>query len=196
MKQTWSILCPGKSLERPFYYSNQSIKIAVNHAVLKGIRCDYWAMLDPEVFKTCIDRLNEDEIAALQDHTVIWTHWNFPNCGGTQLAGWTEKHRNAYRGFVSMVYDELPDHVWLGDSRLWKSFTVFTAMALSVYEGGDCIELFGCDMGGSGYFREGLENSRTRHDLKRWQEESELFAQVKIACVTQGIRVFRRPYDL
>jgi hypothetical protein len=185
MLLNWAITCPGPSLRFAAPVYDDGCLIAVNAAVLHepaGCPADYWALMDPEVFKSVIDApFNLRNL-------IIWTDWNFGN-SAEKVAGWKESHREAFRDFLVFTYGDLPKKVDLGANRLWKSYSVFTAVSLAILRGAKVIRVYGADMAGQGYFLPSFENSRTNHSEKRWADETFFFRQAQNACARQGIRL-------
>lgn len=168
----WAILCPGPSLEGIHLediFADYGSVIAVNGAILHpaAVSVRYWAMADAEVFRSCCEL---KDMRALTDRVVLWTHHNFENSGRT--AEWTHEIAETFRAFSALFWKNLTPIMGSWDSGIcWENYTVFSAIALAIHNGAQKIRLYGADMGGMGYFQDGLTNFRTDHRFIRWQHE-------------------------
>ncbi len=73
----------------------------------------------------------------------------------------------------------------------WSEYTIFSAIALAILKGADIIRIFGADMKGKGYCKEGLENDRLNHNETRWLKELTYFMILKRLCAEHGIEIIR-----
>lgn len=73
----------------------------------------------------------------------------------------------------------------------WRESTFFMAIALAIISGAKDIRIYGADMGGKGYFIDGLGNYRVRHDEKRWSNERYWFQCIVDECKIRGIILIR-----
>ncbi len=192
----WGIVCPGPSLRDPktqklVRKDAPGCLAAVNGAILAPLYpFDIWVVSDTEVFESCINMglyIRPDVILQC------------PSRWGSELAG-THAMAQPYGQFPRQHHPTETDADFrsvLGlmdypaDIR-WLSSTVLVAIGLLLARGARHIALYGADMAGKGYFRPGLDNSRTRHTEKRWEEEKRQLALVISAAADRGIRIVRR----
>jgi hypothetical protein len=189
-----SIFCPGQSLtlqsfDRP--QSDYGLCIAVNGAILIPFTIfAYWAIGDPELFKTCIEKMDGGD-----PRTKLWTYVGFGRPSAEPQAGWTQTIRAEFSRRTKVKFDResLPLLVNLGADRSWYELTFFTAIALAVLKQADKITVYGADFSGSGYFLPELVNRRTDHTPVRWERERRLWDQAVDACHRQNI-ILERPW--
>lgn len=192
--KNWSILCPGPSLnDHEKFIHDKGCSITVNGAILKAISEEryFWAVQDPEPFVKCL----KDEIEVFcSTQTVLLTHDNFQNMLNQVISGTKEQN------YIQWIYDCMPKkefdqqffkRVMFDAGFPWRESTMFMAIAYAILQGAVHIRLYGCDMVGQGYFKEGLENDRTRHNYDRWQREYNLFELLSSMCAIRGIIIER-----
>lgn len=186
----WTIFCPGPSLInlKDVEY-NCFNAITVNGAITKRFPVRYWAMLDREVFRDCIKYLNGKEIDRIAATTRLWIPDDWPKYMKSQ----TPEVAHFFTLFDYEVYPltRILSVAPFGQDRKWGLRTIFTAILLAIKKGAKLIRLYGADMNGQGYFKEGLENHRTRHTDLRWEAEIREFEAVKEECLRHGIEIIR-----
>jgi hypothetical protein len=194
MRERWGICCPGPSLGsynvlRKISQDKPEVLVAVNGAILLAdFKFDYWAMGDPEVFWTLYEKT--DLTRFFQTRLWVPHKWLLDIPNDYPLAnGYFRRFLKDV--FPSETYEAFGAIMPFGKDIHWKERTVFMAIALAILRGGRDIKLYGADMAGRGYYQGGLENSRTRHTEKRWEEEWYWYTTIVQACADHGISVTR-----
>jgi hypothetical protein len=174
----WAILCPGPSLVKRIWQHDPGGLIAVNGAI-DICMPDWWALLDPEVFRAC----KKSAIRCFH-YSKLWIFSNFENMGlhyinrGAAIPVWDDETHDIFKSWNAEIYSDLSSGVPFINELIWRDTTLFAAIALAIIKGGKNIRIYGADMAGQGYFEQGLENCRTRHNEKRWNYERKIFAEV------------------
>jgi len=197
----WTIFCPGPSLNKinRFQY-NYWNSIAVNGAILKDFLVQYWAMMDYEVFMTCVNLFTKADFVTIPDNTILWVPDNWP----THMHKWAPNILPAFAKFrcethpgrnhkETELFDNFPytkEDIALTILE-WSEYTMFNAIALAILKGAKKIRIYGADMIGEGYFRDDLKNDRLNHKKARWEIELMYFNKLKDACAERGIKIIR-----
>jgi hypothetical protein len=197
----FGICCPGPSLalyqtQKQISMDNPFCLIAVNSAILlTDFSFDYWAVQDIEAFETVLKKADPHAIHKLYS-TRLW----IPNRWLSDIPAHYDPINHHFQAFYKETFPgetvESFEQFIIKDipfARIvnWKETTAFTAIALAIIKGAKDIRLYGADMGGRGYFIEGMENYRTRHDEKRWSNERYWFEELKKCCAERGITLTR-----
>lgn len=198
MSSLWGICCPGKSLisRRTAVQINRCAHdhlVAVNGAILEDYPYDYWAVCDIEVFDGLVKRNPGRMRSVSYDVSLrVPSRW-----AGDIHQDW--QHLEVPFGYFKKSYAqydssaEFNSSMPFGKHLNWLSCTMFFAMALAIKKGAKLIFLYGADMAGEGYFIPGLENSRTRHNDQRWNEERLMLQEIKLLCSEKNIHVVHFP---
>ena len=188
MASRWGILCPGPSLSKhnPFLY-DIDFTVAVNGAILDPQFCpDYWAMCDLEVFASCVK-----EYECWSPRIKLWIPARWLDDVKPESALYNAFQKFEKETFPSETNEAFAATMPFKNDILWRERTLFIAIGQAIKKGAKEIWILGADMAGRGYFREGLENSRTRHTEKRWEEEIYWFNRIVKVCAEQGITVIK-----
>ena len=194
----WAVCCPGPSLllrkttRLIHQYDPESI-IAVNGAVLLDtVKFDYWAIGDCEVMDSVANKLkmlrrrfDYDMTLWIADYWPAKIHSEFSHL----QQHFREFRKNVFGSRKDSIANLIPFAKELNTA--WQDYTIFSAIALAILHGANDIRVFGADMRGEGYFTRGLENSRTQHHERRWEQERNSFEQLRIACMEEGIFLSR-----
>lgn len=192
---TWGILCPGPSLalyqtQKQISLDNPDCLIAINGAILLAdFSIDYWAMQDIEVFKEIAQKADISQFYS----TRLW----IPRRWLTDIPAYYDKINFHFQAFYKETFPTESNEAFntiIPFIRLninWLDSTVFTAIALAILSGAKQIRFYGADMHGKGYFIKGIENSRTRHDEKRWTAERHYFNCLVQECAKHNILLDR-----
>ena len=193
---TWGILCPGPSLalyetHKQIYRDDPDILTAVNGAILFGLVFDYWAVIDIEVFNYCMRPEHHQLDNLFRDTTLLVPQrWNEDITDKSFLYPSYAKFNKEF--FPGNSNEEFASFMPFGKDIQWRERTMFVAIALAALKGAKNIYLYGADMGGNGYYRQGLENYRTRHNEKRWQEERFWLDRIIKTFAENDITLLRR----
>ena len=165
----WAILCPGPSLMNVSFCDvdlRDTTIVSVNGALFSelGRYSRYWSMLDPEVFKSACEHYRIEKF----NSTEIWTHANFIG---------PAKEILKYQDYKELIKFPIKTWEYMGE---YGQSSMFCAVKLAAMSGAKEITLYGADMSGQGYYNAGFENSRTRHNDKRWNDERELFKKIRL----------------
>jgi hypothetical protein len=190
----WGIVCPGPSMNLYRSYkqvmsANLDVKVAVNGAILISLWFDYWAIMDLEVFGYCARICSPVDIAIQKPVLWIPERWEGDICETSPLHPYFQRYQK--ETFPSTSNEALAQIIPLGKDIQWRERTMFVAIALAIIKGAEEIRLFGADLCGQGYFQSGLENCRTRHTEKRWNEEKYWLDRIILSCAQKGISVIR-----
>ncbi|MFA5096803.1 MAG: hypothetical protein WC478_05640 [Candidatus Omnitrophota bacterium] len=196
-EETAGIVCPGPSLRDPktqrLILQDQPRTLwAVNGAILAPLFPFHeWVVSDEEVFGHCIN-----QGIYIRPDVTLW----HPARWDVGLAG-----RHELNIPFSQWYNRLafyPDSnasfcAWAGlkafpEEINWRESTFLISIGLAIGTGARRIYLYGADMSGRGYFRKGLENSRTIHTEARWEQERLQLAMITTAALDQGITIVHR----
>jgi len=190
----WSILCPGKSLEQlPRKETPWQNAIAVNTAALYA-PVQYWCCLDIEAFRVTLENMDDREaayLARMGQRLVCPQRWraNITRQAPDHVEHFDRMSKEYFDHVTKQgIARNLPAWAKVGD---WTGYTMFCAMAFAIRHGATWIRIFGADLGGSGYFRPGVENEKTQHHAKRWSQERERFQELITLCATHGVKVTR-----
>ncbi len=169
--------------------------IAVNGAIIRQ-QADYWAILDPQVF----DKVISDPPADISfDQITMWIPNNFALLGmqkGLEFGNWTELSSRAYESMKKRTWDQtFFDRVMFNTQIPWIAYTKFTAIALAILEGATVINLYGDDMRGYGYFKDGFTNALTIHTGDRWYDERTWTELIVSECMKRNIKIKRIIHD-
>lgn len=189
----WAICCPGPSLSRrdtvaAMLKSNPDKIVAVNGAMMEGIKFDYWAVQDIEVFRTVCH--SYDYFSA---RLWIPERWNMdiPRYHPDLLDKFGPAGKET---FPCDRVDQFSDMMPFGRDINWREYTMIVAIGLAVIKGASLIRIYGADLYGKGYFRKGLENERTIHNDKRWTTEKERLDEVIRVAAKNGVRIIREVF--
>lgn len=188
----WAVLCPGPSLsKKQVWQHNSGCLIAVNGAIDICLPA-YWAVMDPHVFPLC-----RNSAVRCAQHSILWTHKNFEHCGlslcdrKTGKVIWGPEDHAIFRTWECEMYDDLKG-IFQNDHEIcWRENTFFSALALAILKGAKHIRIYGADMFGTGYFKDGLTNCRTKHTPSRWNFERKIFKEITQRANAQNIRIER-----
>ncbi len=193
MLTEWVIFCPGPSLKglklSDVDKYEQSQAIAVNGAVLKRFPAKYWAMIDSDAFTSVLHDITAGQIIEISKQHILW----IPDNWLTHFEKWSHDYWYFFRIFFYDTWptSRLSELMPFARHLKWDNCSMFAAMALAISKGAEKIKIYGAEMGGIGYFKEGLENYRTNHKEKRWQDEREKFEQIVKECDDHGIKIER-----
>lgn len=177
-------MCPGPSLNKwQGFFCQTGHMIAVNGAMSK-YPADYWAMCDEEVFNDSIHKIPGDIISRCKEETILWIPGFWLNHADRRL-------HQLFRIFKYETWENLSLEMKIGAGLPWRNYTMFCGIALAILKGAKHIFMYGADMSGSGYFAPGFENSRTRHDEKRWEDEWFWFKRISLECRAHNIEIMR-----
>ncbi|MDD4980669.1 MAG: hypothetical protein PHC54_05325 [Candidatus Omnitrophica bacterium] len=190
----WGICCPGPSLglyktQKKILQDNPACLVAVNGAILlDAFKFDYWVMQDIEVFETIIKKADISRFYA----TRLWIprRWliDIPKDYDRLNSHFQVFYKEAFPAESIEAFNQI---IPFGHYINWRESTIFPAIALAILSGARDIRLYGADMGGQGYFIEGLENYRTQHTDRRWTNERHWFDCLAKECGKQGIIITR-----
>jgi hypothetical protein len=196
MKNTnlWGICCPGPSLalyktQKRISMDNPGSLVAVNGAILLAdFNFDYWAIQDIEVFE---DMINKMDISKFYT-TRLWV----PRRWLKDIPEHYDKLNYYFQAFYKETFpaesmEAVNEIIPFGHHINWRESTFFMAIALAIISGASQINVYGADMEGKGYFINGLENYRIRHDEKRWSNERHWFQYIIDECKSRGITINR-----
>lgn len=186
----WGICCPGPSLalyktQKRISMDNPGCLVAVNGAILlTDFRFDYWVMQDIEVFETITQKTDISQFYSAR----LWIprRWlsDIPAYHGNLNYHFQAFYKETFPAESSEAFNQI---IPFGHHINWRESTAFPAIALGILSGAKNINIYGADMEGKGYFIEGLENYRTRHDEKRWSQEKYQFDCIVEECKKHGI---------
>jgi len=192
--RSWGICCPGPSL--PLKATRHKINkdgcdylVALNCAVFSSIKFDYWTMLDIEMFESCYCKslYLQIDLKAI----VLW----IPKRWIKDIPRDHDPINNFFNGFKKETFfygSASPFSVPIPNITSWWNYSLFVAIAEAITRGAKIINIYGSDMCGTEYFRRGFKNGRTRHNEKRWAEESAIFNIIKYECKKHDICIVRR----
>jgi hypothetical protein len=196
------ILCPGPCLDDVgVTYINALAKgfdakvIAVNGAVMKFRRFDWWAVQDWEVYAACMKVLGGTKFVRglfmpsnWFDHETVWVK-DYKKENGEVIPSFSDiPHISFKKHFLKEV-------VPVDNALPWDRYTMFAAIGLAVMFGAEQIQIYGADLQGQGYFAKDVDNHRTNHSGKRWKNERRLYDRIKQACAQDGIQITRVPQE-
>jgi len=186
--EKWAICCPGPSfakynIAKKIESFNPDFIVAVNGAVCSNLVFDYWVMGDIEVFSSAASIINLPMIA---QSTTLW----IPDFWLNHINKFPELSKIFYK-FKRETWNNLNFEMHIGMGYPWREYSLFSAIALAVKKGATLIQIYGADMAGSGYFKPGFENNRTRHNDKRWIDERFWFTEIVWVCKKFGIEIIR-----
>jgi len=196
LEPLWGIVCPGPTLRDPktqeLVRADAPVRLAaVNGAILAPqYPFDFWVVSDTEVFETCLGQ----GLYIRQDVLLLC-----PSRWEVELAGMHAMNK-PYQAFrrqhhptetnadfrMTLSLRSYPEEI------NWRESTVLMAIGLLISRGARRINLYAADMAGQGYFRPGLDNSRTIHTPKRWEREVQQLALVTARAADNGIQITRR----
>ena len=190
--RSWGICCPGPSLylratQQQINNDEVDYLVALNCAVFGSIKFDYWAMLDIEMFKTCSSK----SLFLVRPDIVLW----IPKRWITDIPRDYDPLKNFFNEFKRETFSyglASPFSVPIPNITSWWNYSLFVAIAEAITRGAKIINIYGSDMCGTEYFRRGFKNGRTRHNEKRWAEESAIFNIIKYECKKHDICIVRR----
>ena len=205
MNNQWGICCPGLSLslkmtQGQIERAEDNHLVALNSAIFSDFEFDYWAMLDIEVFENCCLKaahLLAGRLISGRKDTILW----IPERWIKDIPRDYDPLKKVFSQFMKEIFSsrfftafpvgkglkiQLP-----GDLH-WQNYSLFVAIAMAISKGAKYINIYGADMRGEGYFKPGFRNGRTRHDEKRWAEESAIFNIIKYECKKRDIYIVRR----
>lgn len=159
--------------------------IAVNGAISAEFLFDYWAMCDEEVFCAAINRMGREFVNA---SPMLWIPESWLTHAHKRLP-------EAFYQFAHETWKNLTFEMDIGYGFPWREYTMFAAIALAIKKGARHIVIYGCDLRGEGYFTPGFENSRTRHNEKRWADEVYWFGRIQRECARHNIIIERWQND-
>ncbi len=191
---TWGICCPGPSLalyktQKKISLDNPDCLVAVNGAVLlSGFKFDYWVMQDIEVFESVIKKTDISQLYT----TRLW----IPRRWLSDIPEYYDRINFHFQAFYKETFpgesmEAFNTIMPFAHYINWPEATVFPAIALAVLSGSKDIRVYGADMGGEGYFIEGLENERTQHTDRRWSNERYWFDLLVKECEKNNIIITR-----
>lgn len=191
----FTILCPGPSLslfstKQKIIKEGKSCFIAVNGAILFDFVCDYWAVQDIEVFETALKLIINWKPFLFS--TTLW----IPERWLIDIPQDYDRLRESFNrfpieSFPSNKVEDFNNSMPFGKHINWRKYTLFMAIALAIKKGAQIIKLYGVDWSGKGYFKPKLENERTIHNEKRWNEEMQMFREIELECEKRGIKIIR-----
>ena len=185
----WTIFCPGPSLSKleikKLRYDSK-YSIAVNGAILKGIKVAYWAIMDYAVFSRCVKEVKTKDIK-------LWIPENWNN----HMHRWCPDLNNLFKQIEKETYPgkDLGDIMPFNKDFSWAEYSIFSAIALAVLKGAKTIKLYAADMRGEGYFIKNLGNIKTNHRDSRWGRELELFIVLQNMCLKHGVKIIKETID-
>jgi len=190
---TWGICCPGPSLNLArtwdqLHKDAPDYLVAVNCALNEMELFDYWVMLDIEVFEKYCEKFKP---WTWRKQPILWVPKGW-------LVDIPRHHDPINRYFQNLrketyVYNSSTSYiVSLSPELNWWNYSLCIAIAMAVSRGVKVINVYGADMCGEDYFIPGFRNGRTRHDDKRWDEETRIFNVIKYECKKQDICIVRR----
>ena len=74
---------------------------------------------------------------------------------------------------------------------LISTITLFSAIAFCIMMDAVNINIIGMDLEGEGYYIDGMENDRTKHDPKRWGDEDQMYKTCQSLCKQNGVNLER-----
>jgi hypothetical protein len=112
------------------------------------------------------------------------------------LQTWPDAHdglncHEAFSAFMGPEWGFFVDPVQSDKSFCWLESTMFVAIGMALLRGAKEIVVYGAPMTGSGYYRPGMENSRTDHTDRRWIAERMRFALLQVALSERGVQLRR-----
>jgi hypothetical protein len=193
----WGICCPGPSLalyqtQKQISMDNPGCLVAVNGAILLAdFNFDYWAIQDIETFETILKKTDPHDVSKFYS-TRLW----IPGRWLSDIPAHHDSLNYHFQAFYKETFPADSDEVFnkiapFAHHISWREYTAFTAIALAIISGAKDVRLYGADMSGKGYFIEGIENYRTRHDEKRWSNERCWFECLVKECTMRGISLKR-----
>ncbi|MEI8350064.1 MAG: hypothetical protein WCI77_07910 [Candidatus Omnitrophota bacterium] len=186
--ERWAICCPGPSLSKYNFSKriqvyNPDCIIAVNGAICADLVFDYWALGDIEVFSSVSAKL---DLPGIAKRTILW----IPDFWLNHINKYTDLSPIFYK-FRRETWHNLTYEMHIGMGYPWREYTMFAAIALAIKKEATFIKIYGADMDGKGYFQQGFENVRTRHNQKRWEDERFWFNEIVHVCKKYGIEIVR-----
>lgn len=193
MLKTWVIFCPGPSLKglklKDIGKHEQSQAIAVNGAVLRRFPARYWAMIDSDAFRSTLRAATGKKIVDLAKRHLLW----IPDNWISHFEKWDPDYYGFFRLFTKHTWSvsSLSNIMPFARHIKWDKCSMFAAIALAILNKAERIEIYGADMNGWGYFKKGLENYKTRHQIERWREEKKDFKIIVDSAKKCGINITR-----
>lgn len=189
--ELWHVACPGPSLNFDAIPDDGQPVICINVAIKVATRCDFWC---------CWDSPNEI-------HEAGWPKvWELRPGLVTGVYGackeWLKLMRESkqwtYDRWVSVTPNAKPwGPPWYVGAVKGGHFSTFNAIGWALLRGGAReIRLYGCDMGGKGYYD--AKTSRLRKAQKsderwrkRWEKENRIYETICKAADKEGIKICR-----
>lgn len=193
---TYGICCPGHSLwlyktSKTILDDKPDFLIAVNGAILLDLipAFDFWAVQDIEVFETVY------QLRQGLGHNLA-TLW-IPDRWLTDIPKDYDRLRNFFNSFLYKTFpsdkvEQFNNSMPFAQHINWREYTMFMAIGLAIKSGAKIINLYGADLAGTGYGNKGLENSRTQHTARRWQDEADKLELIRLECKAWGITLNRK----
>ncbi|MFA4991500.1 MAG: hypothetical protein WC569_02855 [Candidatus Omnitrophota bacterium] len=141
------------------------------------------------------DRTAEEIISMSKKH-LLW----IPNSWIAQFKNWAPEYHHCFKIFFYETWpvSELSSKMPFARQIKWDECSMFASMALAILNGAKTIKIYGAGMKGQGYFKQGLENFRTQHTEKRWDNEKLSFNKIVMDAAKNGIdikRILPRNYE-
>jgi len=180
--ETWTILAPGPSL--PIQGTAKGPIAAINNAILAEWPVDFWFCKDQPIqhVETMIrlvkegrfDRFNSTLLCCPEDQVQFWEPL------GMRI--WP--YSNINHVFCEQNLGKIPDVRML-------DITITSAISRCIGLGATTIDLYGCDMAGTGYAIGEDADSRSEEAWKdRWTYEQEIFQ--KALAVWEPVEIIRK----
>ena len=192
----WAICCPGPSIHthktyKQIQYDNPTKIIAVNCAIFNEFfkNCDYWVMLDIEMFESCYKRYLTTESSKILSTLLIPQRW--------------VKDIPTDYDYINRFFDSFKKETFFYNSTFlfplinrkiikWYNYSIFISIAEAIKRGATDIFVYGADFAGDEYSEPGFNNGRVRHDDERWIEEKYIFDVIQHECLKHDVRIIRR----
>lgn len=192
----WTIACPGPSLNHVIrgvgmmhYYPGHLI--AVNSAILCACPFSYWAIMDIELFELLMK-----QVYGPVPEVALWTaaRWDSDILRYPHLVPVNKKFDKIF--YPCAQWEDLANMMPFGKDLNWRSFCMFTAVALAILRGARKIKLYGADMAGPEHYVNGYETSRDFLTPARWKIERDVYESIRAACIENNIIITREElYD-